>query len=105
MPDTFIANAENLLHDLLLIPGRSGLEIEVADYIAQKLLDAGADPLWVRSDDAHRHSPFGGNSGNLIFKMPGTIPGRRRLLSAHLDTVPLCVAPPGQAGKFPLPGR
>ncbi len=104
MPDPFISNAENLLRDLLSIPGRSGQEIEVADYVAQKLLDAGADPLWVRSDDAHRRSPFGGDSGNLVFKMPGTIPGKRRLLSAHLDTVPLCVgARPVRRGDFLYP--
>ena len=104
MPDAFITNAERLLRDLLPIPGGSGQETEVADYVAQKFSKLGADPLWVRSDDAHRRSPFGGESGNLVFRMPGTVPGKRRLFSAHLDTVPLCVgARPVKRGNFLYP--
>jgi tripeptide aminopeptidase len=104
MPDTFISNAENLLRDLLPIPGRSGQEKDVAAYVAQKLLDAGANPLWIKSDDVQKRSPFSGDSGNLILKMPGTIPGKRRMLSAHLDTVPLCVgARPVRRGDFLYP--
>jgi tripeptide aminopeptidase len=104
MTDPFVSNAEKLLYDLLPIPGRSGQEKDAAEYVAQKLLQAGADPMWVRNDDVLRHSPFGGDCGNLIFRLPGTIPGNRRLLSAHLDTVPLCVgARPVRRGNYLYP--
>jgi tripeptide aminopeptidase len=104
MTDPFITNAENLLWDLLPIPGRSGQEKDVADFVAQKLLQSGADPMWIRSDDALRHSSLGGDSGNLIFRMSGTVSGKRRLFSAHLDTVPLCVGTrPVRRGNFLYP--
>ncbi len=55
-----------------------------------------------RRPSAQSHSAA--KSGNLVFKMPGTIPGKRRLLSAHLDTVPLCVgARPVRRGDFLYP--
>ena len=46
------------------------------------------------TDEAHRETPFPGDTGNLIFQLPGsasssTLP--RRLLVSHLDTVPVCV--------------
>jgi tripeptide aminopeptidase len=104
MTDPFITNAENLLWDLLSIPGRSGQEKEAAEFVTRKLLKAGARPELIRSDDAHRRSSIGGEVGNLILKMPGTVAGKRRLLSAHLDTVPLCVgARPVRRGDFLYP--
>jgi len=104
MSESFISNAEKLLWDLLSIPGGSGREKEVAQYVTQKLLRAGADATWIRSDDAHRRSLFGGEVGNLVFKMPGTVSGKRRMLSAHLDTVPLCVgARPVRRGNYLYP--
>src|SRR6185295_17115799 len=42
-------------------------------------------------DDAHRHTPIGGQVGNLILKLPGTVRAPRRMLAAHVDTVPICV--------------
>jgi tripeptide aminopeptidase len=42
-------------------------------------------------DAAQKRSPIGGECGNLIVKLPGTVRGPRRLLMAHLDTVPICV--------------
>ena len=39
----------------------------------------------------HRRTPLGGQVGNLVLKLPGTIRGPRRMLSAHVDTVPICV--------------
>jgi tripeptide aminopeptidase len=42
-------------------------------------------------DNAHRRSPFKGQVGNLMLKLPGTLRGTRRMLSAHVDTVPICV--------------
>jgi tripeptide aminopeptidase len=39
--------------------------------------------------------------GNLIVKLPGTMPGPRRLLMAHMDTVPVCRgAKPVVTGRF-----
>ena len=38
-----------------------------------------------------------GNVGNLIVKLPGTVRGPRRLLMAHMDTVPVCL------GAQPVP--
>ncbi len=52
---------------------------------------AGASASAIRSDQAHRHTPLKGSVGNLVFKLPGTLRGPRRLLMAHMDTVPLCV--------------
>jgi tripeptide aminopeptidase len=45
----------------------------------------------ITTDNAHRKSPLKGEVGNLICKLPGTTKGPRRMLMAHMDTVPLCV--------------
>lgn len=79
--------------ELMAIPGRSGFEREAIERIRQALLAAGAKPGQLRGDAAHKKSPHldgGGNSGNLVFTLPGTIRAPRRLLAAHADTVPLC---------------
>jgi len=56
-----------------------------------QLRRAGAPASAIRHDNANRRSPHGGETGNLICRLPGTMPGPRRLLCAHMDTVPLCV--------------
>jgi tripeptide aminopeptidase len=79
--------------DLMAVPGRSGFERDAAEWIRGRLLAAGAKKSQICFDAANRKSPFlggGGNCGNLIFKLPGTLPGPRRMLVAHMDTVPLC---------------
>ena len=60
-------------------------------FLIRKLLQAGLpeSTLWV--DRANEKGPFGGDTGNLIIRLPGTLRKPRRLLSAHMDTVPLCV--------------
>jgi len=87
--------AEKLALDLMAIPGKSGRESDVATYIrgvlySHKSLAGNA----VQVDRAHKRSPFGGEQGNLIVKIPGSR-GRtkepRRLMMAHMDTVPICV--------------
>jgi tripeptide aminopeptidase len=83
--------ALDLVLRLMAIPGRSGEEREAADFVRQTLVSAGIDPSWIVEDDAFRRTPLAGNSGNLILKLPGTVAGPRRMFSAHLDTVPLCV--------------
>ncbi|MBN2578101.1 MAG: M20/M25/M40 family metallo-hydrolase [Pirellulales bacterium] len=100
----FLKKSEALLMDLLAIPGVSGREGPVMQYLRKKLLAAGADPRALRFDDAHRRSPRGGQVGNLILRLPGTQPGPRRLLSAHVDTVPACLgARPVRRKNFLVP--
>jgi len=78
--------------ELMAIPGTSGHEGLVAERIRSQLLVAGAPSADISSDEAHRESPLrGGAVGNLVFRLPGTLRAPRRLLMAHLDTVPLCV--------------
>lgn len=82
---------------LMSIPGPSGGEAAVAEVIRQQLLDTGADAAAIETDQANtKIGPLierkaVGDSGNLIFKLPGSMPGPRRMLSAHMDTVPICV--------------
>jgi tripeptide aminopeptidase len=76
---------------LMAIPGKSGEEGRVVEFITKQLRKAGAPASAIRTDDAHRRTPLGGQVGNLICMLPGTTRGPRRLLMAHLDTVPLCV--------------
>lgn len=83
--------AVDLLLDLLKIPGKSGEERAVAEHIVGRLKKAGVPDSAITFDDAHRKSPIGGQTGNLIVKLPGSHRGPRRLLMAHIDTVPLCV--------------
>ncbi len=63
----------------------------MVQYVTQRLLTAGADAKAIRTDQADVRSPIGGEVGNLVLTLPGTLRGPRRLLMAHLDTVPLCV--------------
>lgn len=76
---------------LLKVPGRSRDEGAVQTLIRGWLQDWGIDPAAVQVDDAPKRIPGGGSVGNLIVKLPGTRRGPRRLLMAHLDTVPICV--------------
>jgi tripeptide aminopeptidase len=104
MPNTFQQNAEDLLLELLSIPGGSGQEKGVVDYITQKLVQAGAEPAAIAVDDVPKRSPHGGDSGNLVFKLPGTFACKRRMLAAHTDTVPLCAgARPIRRGRWIVP--
>lgn len=84
--------ALQLVKQLLAIPGGSGREKQVAKFIEAALLDAGADKSWFRYDKANKKGPIpDAEVGNLVVTMPGTTGGPRRLLMAHMDTVPLCV--------------
>jgi tripeptide aminopeptidase len=84
------AAALKLVLEMMAISGRSGYEGNVAARIKQELLSAGVPAEWIETDDLHRRSPHGGEVGNLICRMPGTLRGPRRLFMAHIDTVPLC---------------
>ncbi len=93
--------ALKLVLELMSIPGPSGEEQAVVDYIVGKLKAVGVPNSTISTDQAHRRTPINGKVGNLICKLPGTLRGPRRLLVAHLDTVPLAVgARPIQAGHL-----
>ncbi len=90
-PEPNLKEAVKLVMDLMAIPGPSGQEGRVAEYLIDRLRDAGIPASAIATDNAHRKSPLKGEVGNLICKLPGTLKGPRRLLMAHMDTVPLCV--------------
>ena len=90
IPDIDLARAEKTVLELLKIPGISGQEKQVAEFIRKKLLDAGCSKNFISFDQAHKKTPLKGTCGNLIVKFPGTRRGPRRLLMAHMDTVPVC---------------
>lgn len=83
--------AVNLVMELMAVPGRSKQEGRIVELIISKLLAAGVSPSNITTDNANRRIPGGGEIGNLIVKLPGTQRGPRRLLMAHVDTVPICV--------------
>jgi len=102
--------AEELVCELIRLPGPSGREDAVARWIAEKLRRAGAPADAIRTDRAHLKSPHGGEVGNLVFRLPGNgrerggRGARRRMLVSHLDTVPLCEgAVPVVRGGFLVP--
>ncbi|QEG38559.1 M20/M25/M40 family metallo-hydrolase [Roseimaritima ulvae] len=76
---------------LTAIPGPSGKEKAVAAEIVRQLEAAGADSSAIQFDDAHRRTRMSGEVGNLIVHLPGTVEGPTTLLTAHMDTVPVCV--------------
>jgi tripeptide aminopeptidase len=61
------------------------------DFICGKLKKAGVAASALSTDDAHQRSPIKGQVGNLVLKLAGTVRGPRRMLAAHVDTVPICV--------------
>ena len=78
------------------IQGLSGDEAAVAKAIEETLVSAGVDPAWIQYDGAETRTPLKGNCGNLIVSLPGNGKGPRTMLSAHMDTVPIC------AGAVPV---
>lgn len=86
--------AIKMVMEMMAIPGPSAQEGKIAAYITDKLRRAGAPASAISTDTANKKSTFGGESGNLILKLPGTgdlTRAPRRMLTAHIDTVPLCV--------------
>ena len=90
VPAADLATARKIVLDLLAIPGVSGDEKAVAERIVAWLREAGCPAGAIAFDSAHTKTPIKGNVGNLIVQLPGTLPGPRRLLMAHMDTVPVC---------------
>ena len=96
-----LGRALEMVMHLMAIPGRSGQEGRVAQYIRDRLHAAGAPDSAISTDQANKKTPIAGETGNLILKLPGSTAGPRRLLMAHMDTVPICVgARPVRKGGF-----
>jgi tripeptide aminopeptidase len=91
-PDIDRREALKLVTEMMAIPGKSREEGRVADFICRRLREAGVPRSQIVVDAANKQGlAAGGEVGNLIVKLPGTERGTRRLLMAHMDTVPLCV--------------
>jgi tripeptide aminopeptidase len=77
--------------EIAAIPGKSGDEAAVAARIVELLGRAGVAPWQIAFDGAESRTRLAGNCGNLIVTLPGCGTGPRTMLSAHMDTVPICV--------------
>ncbi|MBS0260496.1 MAG: M20/M25/M40 family metallo-hydrolase [Planctomycetes bacterium] len=77
--------------ELMAIPGKSCEEWQVVQHLIRELKQAGVPASAIHVDQVFQKSPAKGTVGNLIVTLPGTMRGPRRLLMAHLDTVPLAV--------------
>ena len=84
------AALERFLH-LAAIPGISGEEAEVADAVIVQLKAAGVPDGAIQIDDANRKTKNGGQIGNLIVHLPGTVAGPTTLLSAALVSGPVTI--------------
>lgn len=91
LPQPDLKRAVALVTKMMAIPGPSGQEGRIIRFITDKLRRAGVPASAVKTDRAHRLSPNGGETGSLIVRLPGTMRQPRRLLMAHIDTVPVCV--------------
>jgi tripeptide aminopeptidase len=67
---------------LAKVDGPPGREQDIASAVMQKLQTLG---ITSQQDEAGRS--FGGNSGNVLAHLPGTVPGCPILLCSHMDTV------------------
>jgi tripeptide aminopeptidase len=76
---------------LMAIPGKSCQERLISEAVIAELRLAGVPEDDIFFDDAHTRTRLPGEVGNLIVRISGTKPGPTTLLSAHLDTVPICV--------------
>ena len=90
-PEPDLRRAVELVMQLMAIPGKSCQEGQVSDFVEKRLRKAGAAASMIQRDSAHLRTPLGGETGNLVLKLPGTCRAPRRMFSAHLDTVPICV--------------
>ena len=77
--------------ELTAVPGGSGDEADVAAKIVDLLTAAGLDASCCHFDGAEKRTRLSGNCGNLIVTLPGKGTAPRTLLSAHMDTVPICL--------------
>lgn len=82
--------AVDLVLRLLAVPGKSCQEAAIANVVREILTEAGITDSQMAFDTAHRKTPIPGEVGNLIVKIPGNSKKPRLMLSAHMDTVPIC---------------
>jgi len=93
-----------LVKKLIAIDGVSGEEAEVAAYIEEIARCAGVKKTWITRDSAHKRSPAGGDCGNLIITLPGTLKKSRIMCSAHIDTVEIARGSvPAVRGNYIIP--
>lgn len=88
------AAAIDLVTELIAIPGGPGNEAAVAARIKAELVKNGFSARNIRHDKANLKTRVPGPTGNLIACLSGKGKLRnapRRMLSTHMDTVPLCV--------------
>jgi tripeptide aminopeptidase len=90
-PSPDLDRAEQLVLELMAIPGKSGEEADVATYIQKQLSEAELPPDALVTDNANDRALIRGNTGNLILRLPGATKAPRRMLTAHMDTVPICI--------------
>jgi tripeptide aminopeptidase len=106
MEKACLENADRLVMELLAIPGVSGREGRVMEFITRRLRQAGAPMSAMGFDQVHLRSPLSGEVGNLACCLPGTKRGPRRMLLAHVDTVPLCQGVrPIRQGRWIIPAE
>lgn len=86
-----VRGALDLVMRLMPIRGKSGEEQAIASEITSLLRKAGVPAKSIVSDSAGSKALIRSEQGNLIVTFPGTLRGPRRMLTAHLDTVPICV--------------
>src|SRR5436309_3340802 len=91
-----VGQAVDRLLAFLSVEGITGQEAAIGKVVVQALVTAGVPRKAIRFDRAQKQIPLPTQTGNIIVTLPGTRPGPRRLLMAHLDTVPIC------AGARPL---
>jgi tripeptide aminopeptidase len=80
-----------LLLELLAIKGPPGQEKLITERVREILTEMGVPPTSIISDQAHKHSEHGGETGNMIVHFPGNAQGTHRVISSHLDTIPDCL--------------
>ena len=94
------ARALKLVTRLMSIRGPSCEETELAATVVAFLKEHGVAESSIQYDTAHKRTPRPGAIGNLIVKLPGAARQSRIMLSAHMDTVPICVgAAPKRVGS------
>lgn len=74
----------------LAVEGITGQEKNIGRAVVAELLALKVPRKSISFDTANEQIPVPTQTGNLIVKLPGTVPGPRRLFMTHLDTVPLC---------------
>jgi tripeptide aminopeptidase len=74
----------------LAVEGVTGHEKAIAEVVSEDLAGAGVPRSSISFDQANQQIPLPTQTGNLIVRLDGTVPGPRLLFMTHLDTVPLC---------------